>query len=111
MVEKAFAAVGVTIRWEGQGAEEKGIVAHVDADSGSSLRPEDAVVRIDAGYFRPTEVDLLLGDATKAREKLGWEPVVGFDELVQTMMVEDLKEADKDRLCDIAGFTTFKHTE
>ncbi len=111
MVEKAFAAVGVTIRWEGQGADEKGIVAHVNADGGSSLRPEDTVVRIDAGYFRPTEVDSLLGDATKAREKLGWEPVVGFDELVQTMMVEDLKEADKDRLCDIAGFPTFKHTE
>ena len=111
MVEKAFAAVGVTIRWEGEGAEEKGIVAHIDADRGSSLRPGDTVVCIDAGYFRPTEVDQLLGDATKAREKLGWEPVVGFDELVQTMMVEDLKEADKDRLCNIAGFATFKHNE
>ncbi len=111
MVEKAFTAVGVTLRWEGQGAEERGIVARIGADNGSALRPEDTVVRIDPRYFRPTEVDFLLGDATKAREKLGWTPEVGFDELVRTMMQEDLKEADKDRLCDIAGFATYQHVE
>jgi GDPmannose 4,6-dehydratase len=111
MVEKAFAAVQVAIRWEGEGAEEKGVVASVGADSGSSLRTGDTAVRIDPRYFRPTEVDSLLGDATKAREKLGWVPEVGFDELVRTMMQEDLKEADRDRLCDIAGFPIYKHVE
>ncbi len=111
MVEKAFATVGVVLGWEGQGADEIGVVARVDTDSGSSLRPGDVVVRIDPRYFRPTEVDSLLGDATKAREKLGWAPVTSFDELVATMMQEDLKEADKDRLCNIAGFTTYQHVE
>ncbi|MDJ0801378.1 MAG: GDP-mannose 4,6-dehydratase [Desulfobacterales bacterium] len=111
MVEKAFAAVGVALRWEGQGADEAGIVAQVDADGGSALRPGDAVVRIDPRYFRPTEVDCLLGDASKAREKLGWVPETSFDDLVATMMQEDLKEADRDRLCDIAGFTTYQHVE
>ncbi len=111
MVEKAFATVGVALRWEGQGADEAGIVAQVDADGGSALRPGDAVVRIDPRYFRPTEVDCLLGDASKAREKLGWVPETSFDDLVATMMQEDLKEADRDRLCDIAGFTTYQHVE
>ena len=111
MVEKAFAVVGVAIRWEGEGVEEKGVVDRVGADSGSSMRPGDTAVRIDPRYFRPTEVDSLLGDATKARENLGWVPEVSFDELVRTMMQEDLKEADKDRLCDIAGFPIYKHAE
>ena len=111
MVEKAFAAVGVALRWEGQGADEAGIVSQVDADGGSALRPGDAVVHIDPRYFRPTEVDCLLGDASKAREKLGWMPETSFDDLVATMMQEDLKEADRDRLCDIAGFTTYQHVE
>ena len=111
MVEMAFAAVGVALRWEGRGADEKGIVVQIDADGGSSLRPGDAVVRIDPHYFRPTEVDALLGDASKAREKLGWAPETSFNELVATMMHEDLKEADRDRLCNIAGFTTYQHAE
>jgi GDPmannose 4,6-dehydratase len=111
MVEKAFAAVDVVLRWEGEGVDEKGIVASVGADKVSALRPDDTVVCIDPGYFRPTEVDRLLGDASKAREKLGWTPAVGFDDLVRTMMVEDLKEADRDRLCDIAGFQVYQHAE
>ena len=111
MVEKAFAAVGAAIRWEGEGAEEKGVVGSLGADAGSSLRTGDIAVRIDPRYFRPTEVDTLLGDAAKAREKLGWVPEVSFDELVRAMMAEDLKEADRDRLCDIAGFPVYQHAE
>jgi GDPmannose 4,6-dehydratase len=56
-------------------------------------------------------VDYLLGDPTKAREILGWEPRVSFEDLVRTMVQEDLKEADRDRLCDIAGFPVARHTE
>ncbi len=111
MVEKAFAAVEVVLRWQGQGEDETGVVDQVNADGGSALRPGDVVVRIDPRYFRPTEVDCLLGDASKAREKLGWMPETSFDELVATMMQEDLKEADRDRLCEIAGFTTYQHAE
>ncbi len=110
-IEKAFAVVGVALRWEGEGPGEIGRVDQITAAKGSALRPGDTIVRIDPRYFRPTEVDFLLGDPTKARDKLGWVPRISFDELVTTMMQEDLKVADRDRLCDIAGFPTYQHAE
>jgi GDPmannose 4,6-dehydratase len=79
-VEAAFAVVGRSLAWTGQGIEEKG----VDARTGQAL------VEIDARYFRPAEVDLLLGDAAKARDKLGWQPKVLFAELVKEMVSSDL---------------------
>lgn len=111
LVEAAFDEIGASLRWEGAGVEEKGIVEDVDVCKATVLRPGDTVVRIDPGYFRPTEVEHLLGDATKAREVLGWQPRVSFAELVRTMVREDLKEADRDRLCDIAGFPVVRHIE
>jgi len=96
-VEKAFQEVGTTIRWEGSGVNEIG----KDSATGKAL------VQIDPLYFRPTEVDCLEGDASKARSKLGWEPKVSFDELVKVMVQEDLKEAERDQLCSRAGFRTF----
>ncbi len=83
-VEKAFALVGMQIEWSGKGVDEVG----VDAKTGKT------VVRIDPVYFRPTEVDLLLSDPTKAKEKLGWTHTVSFDELVDDMVTSDLKEVD-----------------
>jgi GDPmannose 4,6-dehydratase len=80
-VEKAFAVVGIRLGWRGRGGEEVG----VDARSGRVL------VRIDPRYFRPTEVDLLLGDPTKARTKLGWTHKIGFEQLVKEMMDADLR--------------------
>lgn len=80
-VEEAFKYTNVNIQWEGSGKEEKG----VDAATGRVL------VEIDPYYFRPTEVELLIGDGTKAKEKLGWEPKVGFKELVKIMMEAELK--------------------
>lgn len=79
-VEVAFRYVGRTIKWEGEGLNETG----KDADSGKVL------VRINPKYFRPTEVDVLLGDATKAKEKFGWKPTITFEELVKDMMDADL---------------------
>jgi GDPmannose 4,6-dehydratase len=93
-VELAFKRVGIDLVWEGQGVEEKGI----DTESGKVL------VEVDPAYFRPTEVDELLGDATKAREVLGWKPRVTFRELVKMMVVTDLREAEKDNLCKAAGY-------
>ena len=110
LVEKAFDEVGVQLRWEGDGIEETGVVDTIEGRT-SALRDGDKVVRIDPGYYRPTEVDHLLGDPTKAKEVLGWEPRVTFDALVRTMVQEDLKEADRDRLCDIAGFPVNRHVE
>ncbi|MBO4228426.1 GDP-mannose 4,6-dehydratase [Bradyrhizobium neotropicale] len=79
-VELAFAEIGRSIEWHGKGAEETGI----DSKSGN------AVVRIDPTYFRPTEVDILIGDASKARQKLGWKPKRSFTQLVREMMASDL---------------------
>lgn len=93
-VERSFKEVGITVTWQGTGRDEKGI----DAETGRTL------VAIDPRYFRPTEVDLLLGDATKAKEILGWTPKVSFGELVRRMVVADLREAEKEQLCRTAGF-------
>ncbi|MBW1822718.1 MAG: GDP-mannose 4,6-dehydratase, partial [Deltaproteobacteria bacterium] len=63
------------------------------------------------GYFRPTEVDNLLGDASKAREKLGWVPRISFKQLISEMVTEDMKEAQKDNLCRQEGYKTYDHFE
>jgi GDPmannose 4,6-dehydratase len=86
-VERAFAHVGRTISWRGAGADEVGI----DKRTGKEL------VHIDPRYFRPTEVDELLGDASKAREKLGWVPKIKFAELVAEMMESDLKAIEQEQ--------------
>ena len=99
--EKAFNEVGVQIAWEGNGVNEIG----KNSETGNAL------VRVDPRYFRPTEVDFLKGDPTKARLKLGWEPIVSFEELVKIMVQEDLKEAERDKLCNTAGFYTYSRHE
>lgn len=81
--ERAFGQAGITLRWEGRGVDEKGY----DAESGR------CIVSVDPRYFRPAEVDVLIGDATKAREKLGWTPTVSLDEMVGEMVRSDLQEA------------------
>jgi GDPmannose 4,6-dehydratase len=82
-IERAFAIVGRRIEWRGKGAEERGI----DARTGSTL------VQVDPRYFRPTEVDLLIGDPTKARERLGWKHSTSFDDLVAEMVEFDIRES------------------
>lgn len=88
-VELAFQEVGITIAWRGQGREEVGY----DTDSGRDL------VAVNPRYFRPAEVDLLRGDATKARTQLGWQPRYSFKEMIQEMVASDLKEAERELLC------------
>lgn len=100
-VEKAFHEIGIEITWQGSGTEEVG----KDKDSGKIY------VHIDPRYFRPTEVDFLLGDPSKAKKNLGWEPKTSFDELVKMMIKDDIKEAEKDNLCEKQGFKTFHHFE
>lgn len=100
-VELAGENLGFSIRWEGKGLEEKGI----DDNTGNLL------VCVDSRYFRPTEVDTLLGDSTKAQEKLGWKARISFKELISEMVAADLKEAEKDQMCLQEGFQTFNHIE
>jgi GDPmannose 4,6-dehydratase len=101
LAEKAFHEAAMDIEWQGSGRDEVG----KDSATGKVL------VEIDPRYFRPTEVDFLLGDPSKAKEKLGWEPRVSFDELIKTMVREDLKEAERDRLCRAEGFRTYNNFE
>jgi GDPmannose 4,6-dehydratase len=100
-VAAAATHLGMRIEWRGNGLEETG----VDTKSGK------IVVRIDPRYFRPTEVDTLLGDASLARKELGWMPEIGFAALVEEMVRDDLALAERDALIANQGYTVFKHHE
>ncbi len=99
-VEIAAREIGISISWTGQGVDEKGY----DANG-------NCIVAVDPRYFRPAEVETLLGDASKAREKLGWVPKITFQELVSEMMREDLKSAQRDELVKKHGFGSYNFHE
>ena len=101
LIELAAAQLGMRLRWEGKGIEEKGVDDATDR----------TVVAVDPRYFRPTEVDTLLGDPSKARRKLGWEPKISFEELVSEMVAADLKEAEKDVLVRQKGYRIYGNSE
>ncbi|MDR3073182.1 MAG: GDP-mannose 4,6-dehydratase [Deltaproteobacteria bacterium] len=133
-IDEAAKRLGLGLAWQGSGVDEVGTVASFDRDALSALldrqtqgeasdtrnafvedtlkavaanprlRPGSVIVRVDPRYFRPTEVETLLGDAAKARTKLGWEPQIRFPELVREMVEEDFAGARKDSLCLSAGF-------
>ena len=100
-IERAAGRMDMRIEWRGSGVEEQG----VDVNSGR------AIVRIDARYFRPTEVDTLLGDASKARARLGWRAEIPFESLVQEMVQSDLEVARRDAMVERQGFKTYRHRE
>ena len=106
-VGRAAARLGIELRWDGSGTDETGTVVAVRGDAIAercpSVKPGDVIVRVDPRYFRPTEVDTLLGDPTKARTRLGWTPEVGIDELVAGMVEHDLLEARKVALLRRSG--------
>jgi GDPmannose 4,6-dehydratase len=99
-VNAAAEEIGIKIRWEGAGIDETGI----DANG-------KTIIAIDPKYFRPTEVESLLGDASKARQKLGWTPKISFNELVCEMVREDLKSAERDELVKQHGYKTMDYNE
>jgi GDPmannose 4,6-dehydratase len=127
-VELAFRVIGVEIQWKGRGIKEKGVIGGVTSDPGeivtlkqgefhragkrrvTSLKNGDVVVEIDPRYFRPTEVDELLGDASKARRVLGWEPRISFEEMVSSMVKADIEEASRDQLCKDSGYRVLNHS-
>jgi GDPmannose 4,6-dehydratase len=100
-VERAGQRLGMRIVWQGVGAEERGM----DANCGRT------VVRVDPRYFRPTEVDSLLGDSSKARQLLGWQPEISFDTLIDEMVQTDLELARRDALVQREGFRTYQYRE
>ena len=100
-VNAAFAEIGVTIEWSGEGIDEQGR----DASSG------EIRVEVDTRYFRPTEVETLLGDPAKSRELLGWEATITLPEMVAEMVREDLRDAEKDELCKREGYRVCQYFE
>lgn len=100
-VETAFAEVGIAVQWQGSGVDERAVEAGTD----------HVLVQVDPRYFRPTEVDTLLGDPTKAMTKLGWRPVTSLEQMVKEMVNEDLRDAQKDEMCRREGFRTFDYFE
>jgi GDPmannose 4,6-dehydratase len=99
--ELAFQEVGITLRWEGEGVNEKGI----------DVATEKVLVEVDANYFRPTEVDLLVGDASKAKRELGWEYKTSLENLVKEMVREDVRLFERDRYLKEGGHSTFNYHE
>ncbi len=109
-VERAALELGVTVEFKGEGVDEIGVVAKVDGDK-AKCKPGDVIVRVDPRYFRPTEVETLLGDPTKAKEKLGWVPRTTFAELVREMVESDYSAAKRDSLVKLAGFQAYDYHE
>ncbi len=94
-VETAARHIGVSLDWEGEGTEECGRITSIEPSGPGHLRAGDVIVRVDTRYFRPAEVETLLGDASKAEARLGWKPTTSFEEMVEEMMQEDLHQTSK----------------
>ena len=113
-VERSALELGITIEFQGVGEAEVGVVAKVDTAKGdikAKCKVGDVVVKVDPRYFRPTEVETLLGDPSKAKAKLGWTPTTTFDELVREMVQSDYTAARRDSLVKLAGFQAYDHHE
>jgi GDPmannose 4,6-dehydratase len=100
-VNFAWGYLGKTISWKGEGENEKGY----DIETG------DLIVAVDSRYFRPTEVETLLGDPSKAKKKLGWEPKITFEEMVYEMMQNDINLSEQDELLKQKGYKIYSHHE
>lgn len=120
-VNVAAADLGLSLEWRGEGVNETATVTAIDADRAAQaaqgkevvikVRVGDVIVRVDPRYFRPTEVETLLGDPARAQAKLGWKPRTTFEEMVEEMTRHDLQLALRDAVVEGAGFTSYKHEE
>ena len=120
-VNVAAADLGLSLEWRGEGVNETASVTAIDADRAAQaaqgkevvikVRVGDVIVRVDPRYFRPTEVETLLGDPARAQAKLGWKPHTTFEEMVEEMTRHDLQLALRDAVVEGAGFTSYKHEE
>ena len=104
-IEKSATQLGITLRFEGQGVEERAVVAGIQGDKAPALKVGDTIVRVDPHYFRPAEVETLLGDPSLAKQDLGWIPQITLDEMVQEMVAYDLQQAQQHALLQQHGYT------
>jgi GDPmannose 4,6-dehydratase len=110
-VDAAASELGIVLSWEREGVDEAGVVAAVRSDLACGVSVGQTVIRVDSRYFRPTEVETLLGDATKAHRKLGWRPRIKFNELVAEMVREDYRTAQRDCLVKDHGYAVLEYHE
>jgi GDPmannose 4,6-dehydratase len=103
-IEWSAQELGITLRFEGQGVEEVAIVAKTEGDKCPALKEGQTIVRIDPRYFRPTEVETLLGDPAKAKLKLGWTPEISVQDMCREMVASDLSEARRHALLKVNGY-------
>lgn len=103
-IHKSAQALGINLSFKGKGQEEVGIIESITGDNAPALNVGDTIVRVDPRYFRPTEVETLLGDPKKAKDKLGWEPEITLDEMVQEMVAHDLNLAKQHALLKEHGY-------
>jgi GDPmannose 4,6-dehydratase len=104
-IEKSAAQLGVTLRFEGQGVDERAVVAAIQGDKAPALKVGDVIVRVDPNYFRPAEVETLLGDPGLAKKDLGWVPQITLDEMIKEMVANDLEQARQHALLQQHGYT------
>ena len=102
-IEWSAAELGVVLRFEGRGVDERGVVVSVSGDKAPALKPGDVVVTVDPRYFRPAEVETLLGDPSRAKDKLGWTPEITVQQMCAEMVAEDLKAAQRTALLRAHG--------
>ena len=104
-IEKSAAQLGVTLRFEGQGVDERAVVVTIAGDKAPALKVGDVIVRVDPHYFRPTEVETLLGDPSQAKQDLGWIPQITLDQMIQEMVACDLEQARQHALLMHHGYS------
>jgi GDPmannose 4,6-dehydratase len=104
-ISKSAAQLGVTLKFEGKGVDEQAVVASIVGANAPGLKVGDVIVKVDPHYFRPTEVETLLGDPAKAKQKLGWIPEITLDEMVQEMVAYDLEQAKQHALLKDHGYS------
>jgi GDPmannose 4,6-dehydratase len=97
--------LGITLKFEGAAENEKAIIDSIEGDKAPALKLGDVIVQIDPRYYRPTEVETLLGDPTKAKEKLGWIPEITLDQMIVEMVANDLDQAKQHALLSKHGFS------
>jgi len=117
-IKMAFGELGIEVEFSGKDGNERGVIIDIDEDkvkqlglNADALRFGQTVVKVDAKYFRPTEVELLIGDASKARQKLGWQPKYDLQALVSEMVQSDLHLVKKDDYLQKGGFKTLNYFE
>lgn len=103
-IRRSALQLGVSLRFDGEGVEEQAIVESIEGDKAPELKVGDVIVKVDPRYFRPAEVETLLGDPTKAKEKLGWTPEITLDEMIEEMVAFDLDKARQHAMLKKAGF-------